>query len=115
MDVEVVRDAGRTLEAQGIPLEKITAPQVRELTGYGSYTSIIERLRAIRGEVSGDDAPDPVEEAKRTLQHAQARLEALQAELPSYEHAMDVTREAVLNATARQLAAKECRWRGYWP
>src|SRR5688572_14656383 len=28
---------------------------------------------------------------------------------------MDVTREAVLNATARQLAAAECRWRGYWP
>jgi hypothetical protein len=50
MELEVVKDAVRTLEAQGVPLETITGPQVRELIGFGSYTSIIEHLRTIRGE-----------------------------------------------------------------
>jgi hypothetical protein len=124
------------IQARGEP---ITASRVREIIGHGSYRDIYQGLRELgylqaptaddAEETDGpstdektplaalaDDAPvDPVAEAERTLQHAQQRLEALQVELPSHEHAMDVAREAVLNATARQLAAKECRWRGYWP
>jgi Plasmid replication region DNA-binding N-term len=42
MELAVVRQAVTQLQAQGVPLDTITAPQVRELTGTGSYTTILE-------------------------------------------------------------------------
>jgi hypothetical protein len=116
MELSEVQRAVERLQAQGIPLEKITAPQVRELTGYGSYTSIIEHLRVLRGEAPADDASvDLVAEAEQCLHAAQQRVLALEAELPTVESRMEDSREAVLSTVQRQLAAKECRWRGYWP
>jgi chromosome segregation ATPase len=53
--------------------------------------------------------------AEQALLQAEARVRALEAQRPSLEAAIEPARETVLQAVMRQLAAKECRWRGYWP
>jgi hypothetical protein len=53
MELDVVKDAVYILEVSGVPLDDITSPMIREITGFGSYSSITEHLRTIRGAPAG--------------------------------------------------------------
>jgi uncharacterized protein involved in exopolysaccharide biosynthesis len=121
MELEVVKDAVRTLEAQGIPLADITSVMVREVTGFGSYTTITEHLRTIRGEapagheviedgssesnetafaVLTDDTPvDIVQEAAAALQRAQQRLHEEETRIPELQAQVRELRQQVLDVT----------------
>ena len=61
MDLAQGHQAVETWQQQGMPLEEITAPTVREVIGSGSYTTITAYLRTIRGESAGvlDESEDP--------------------------------------------------------
>jgi len=96
-----------------------------------SYQQVFDALQVqastSAAEVEGeeDDAPperaeeahasDTLDEAGAALARAQAQVAALEGQRPILEAAIEPAREAVLQAVMRQLAAKECRWRGYWP
>jgi hypothetical protein len=59
MDRHMVEEAIHQLQQQGVPLGKITLPQVRERLGSGSYRDIRTHLEAIRAEAGQvDDAGD---------------------------------------------------------
>jgi hypothetical protein len=124
MDISVVQDAVRQLEARGISLAEITSPMVREITGYGSYSSITEHLRTIKGqaptgdEVADDGSPaheetalavvddtpvDIIVAAERALQDAKAKVLALEAQLPGLEAAVEHAYTQVEQAAAVHL------------
>jgi hypothetical protein len=97
MESDVVKDAVRTLEAQGVPLAEITSPMIREITGYGSYTSITEHLRTIRGEPAGDkDMADGPSESEET---ALAVLDATPGDLVQEGIIIDAERFTQRQAT----------------
>jgi hypothetical protein len=123
MELEHVQRAVEALQAQGVPLEAITAPKVREILGSGSYTTITAHLRVIRGESAGglDDLSeggepdaealsppgDPVCEAEQALASAQASLQAKMDVLPGVEAAMAEARSRVIAALGAKLAVLE--------
>ena len=49
------------MEQQGVPLEEITAPKVREVISAGRDTTKTAEFRTIRGESAGvlDESEDP--------------------------------------------------------
>jgi chromosome segregation ATPase len=95
---------------------------IREITGYGSYSSITEHLRTIRGESVGDedsdgspayektalavldDTPvDLVQAAEGALQRAKERLAQAEAHVPELERQVAGLRQALLQATLQHL------------
>jgi hypothetical protein len=123
MERVVVQQALDTLQQRGVPLAQVTVTQLREVIGYGSYTTITAHLRAIRGEsvdVLGDpgegETPDaealsppgdPVCEAEEALAAAQASLQAKMDALPIVEAAMADARSRAIEALGAKLAVLE--------
>jgi chromosome segregation ATPase len=124
MELAVVKDAVQQLESRGIRLSQITAPLIREILGFGSYTSIIAHLRTLRGEVPAsseapedgpstcketavalfDDTPvDLVQAAEDALQRAKERLAQAEARVPALERQLAELRHALLQATLEHL------------
>jgi hypothetical protein len=60
-------------------------------------------------------AAELIAQAEARLAQAQVRVQQLAAAQPARQEAIDAAREQVLGSVQRQLAGKECRWRGYWP
>jgi hypothetical protein len=78
------------------------------------------------GEAEPEELPDDdadelppaaalIAQAEAALQQARDRVARLDAERPVQEQRVASARMAVLEAVTTQLAARECRWRGYWP
>jgi hypothetical protein len=122
MERAVVQEAVTQLLQQGQTLASITAPMVRAITGYGSYTTITQHLRTIRGEGVDvlEDAEerepyvpelppldDQVREAEEALAAAQASLQAKMDALPIVEAAMAEARRRVIEALGARLAVLE--------
>jgi hypothetical protein len=122
MELQVVQQAVAELEARGVLLAEITSPMIREITGYGSYTSITEHLRSIRGESVGDensdgspaheetalavldDTPvDLVQAAEGALQRAKERLVQAETRVPALERQLADIREDMHRATLRHM------------
>jgi hypothetical protein len=124
MELAVVKDAVQQLEGRGVLISEITSPMIREITGYGSYTSITEHLRTIRGEVPAsseapengsptcketalalfDDTPvDLVQAAEGALQRAKERLQEAEIRVPELERQLAGIREDMHRATLRHM------------
>jgi hypothetical protein len=127
MDITIVRHAVEQLQTQGIALDTITAPQVRELTGVGSYSTILAHLRTIRNETPTDregdadelsvhaetglalpepDAADPVQAAEQAVARAQQQVDAIEAEFPKVDaYLAEARREVFVKAQAHLVAS----------
>jgi Plasmid replication region DNA-binding N-term len=121
MEREVVQEAVTQLLQQGQTLASITAPMVRAITGYGSYTTITQHLRTIRASagVLGDaeeidlDGPElsscdeQVREAEEALTQAQQALQVKMDALPVVEAEIADARSRAIEALGAKLAVLE--------
>jgi hypothetical protein len=137
MEFEVVKDAVEQLELRGIPLTQVTSVMVREVTGFGSFSTITQHLRALRGEASADDeatdgssanattalatiadedeAIDAVQAAEGALRRAHERVAALEAEVPVAEDLVGELREQVLMRAHEHMVTAYAASRGLLP
>jgi hypothetical protein len=118
MERHLVEEAIQQLQQQGVPLGKITLPQVRECLGSGSYRDIRTHLQAIRAEAgqvedagdqkSGSENQRP-NTAARTAPDQQDPLEIAEDPDPADDPPSDPlaeAEEALAHAQAQVLEAE---------
>ena len=66
MDLAQGHQAVEPSQQQGMPLEAITAPKVREVIGAGRDPTLTASLRPLRGESAGglDESEDPAQRSE---------------------------------------------------
>jgi Plasmid replication region DNA-binding N-term len=74
MQREAIVHAVQQLQHQGVPLAEISAPMIRQLTGFGSFRDITKHLREIKGEDAGAAAPQLAESPVELASAVKARL-----------------------------------------